>query len=318
MQELKDSSALRADPDRLRARLRSDGYLFLPGLLDPGPLAALRSVILGTVAEHGWLAEGTDPDDAVPSDPPRFHMGKGWRRAYIAIQRIEAFHRQAFDPDAVALVTGLLEEPVLVHGQRIARLIWPVLGDEPPPTTTPAHQDFTHIQGTPDVITTWIPLGDVPASSGGLRVLTGSHRQGLRPVEASSGAGGLRSLVDEDDDRWATADYHLGDVVCFHSYTVHGSLPNTSDRLRLSVDYRYQRLSEPVAEPSTRPHNCPYVPDWPELLDGVDWVSTEWARLPEGAEVVAMTMPGEAGLDQWVQQLQGARSRLLEDAGAVS
>jgi hypothetical protein len=34
--------------------------------------------------------------------------------------------------------------------------------------------------------------------------------------------------------------------VTFPMYTVHGSLDNTSDRLRLSCDIRYQRASEPA------------------------------------------------------------------------
>ena len=41
----------------------------------------------------------------------------------------------------------------------------------------------------------------------------------------------------------------------FHSLTIHKSLPNQfPDRLRLSVDYRYQPLSHPVTEGSLLPH----------------------------------------------------------------
>ncbi|MDE0553523.1 MAG: phytanoyl-CoA dioxygenase, partial [Candidatus Poribacteria bacterium] len=41
----------------------------------------------------------------------------------------------------------------------------------------------------------------------------------------------------------------------FHSHAVHKALPNqTSDRIRLSVDYRYQGSSQPVTEGSLLPH----------------------------------------------------------------
>ena len=44
---------------------------------------------------------------------------------------------------------------------------------------------------------------------------------------------------------WLTADYRPGDLLVFHSLMIHRALPNTSDRIRLSLDTRYQPLSEP-------------------------------------------------------------------------
>ena len=46
-----------------------------------------------------------------------------------------------------------------------------------------------------------------------------------------------------------------GDALIFHSYTVHRALVNVSQRrLRVSVDYRYQGVSQPIVEDSLRPH----------------------------------------------------------------
>lgn len=310
MRSFTESSDLLGDGEALRARLRADGYLFFRGLLDPAPLRALRSDILRVAADHGWIAAGTDPDDAVPSEPARFHAGPGWRDGYVAMQRLESFHRQAFDAAALAMLRALLDAEVLVHGQRIARVIWPS-----PDLTTPPHQDFTHIQGTPDVITTWVPLSAVPAAAGGLRVLAGSHTEGVRRVEPAAGAGGIRSRVADDDPNWVSVDYELGDLVCFHSLTVHGGRPNTSGRLRVSCDYRYQAVTDPVALPSTRPHNCPYVPDWPELLDGVEWETLRWAELPAGLDVRDFALPTAAGLDSWTDGLGTPASRLVPVPG---
>ena len=50
---------------------------------------------------------------------------------------------------------------------------------------------------------------------------------------------------------WVGGDYEIGDAIFFHSHTVHKALPNQSpDRIRLSVDYRYQGGSQPVTEGS--------------------------------------------------------------------
>jgi ectoine hydroxylase-related dioxygenase (phytanoyl-CoA dioxygenase family) len=45
-----------------------------------------------------------------------------------------------------------------------------------------------------------------------------------------------------------TADYRMGDVLIFSIKTVHASLDNGSDRIRLSSDTRYQRADEPADE----------------------------------------------------------------------
>jgi hypothetical protein len=50
---------------------------------------------------------------------------------------------------------------------------------------------------------------------------------------------------------WVTlvnADFRVGDVVIFTAYTMHASLDNVSDRIRFSVDARYQLRSEPIDE----------------------------------------------------------------------
>ena len=48
--------------------------------------------------------------------------------------------------------------------------------------------------------------------------------------------------------RWLTTDYRAGDLLVFSMYTTHCSLDNTSDRIRLSSDTRYQLASEPLDE----------------------------------------------------------------------
>ena len=48
-------------------------------------------------------------------------------------------------------------------------------------------------------------------------MLGGSQEQGLLPIHAASGAGGLAVEVDDDHVDWASADYEPGDVLVFHS-----------------------------------------------------------------------------------------------------
>jgi hypothetical protein len=50
-------------------------------------------------------------------------------------------------------------------------------------------------------------------------------------------------------------DFAIGDALIFPSRTVHQALPNlTEDRLRVSLDNRYQAQSQPIAEHQLLPH----------------------------------------------------------------
>ena len=286
MQELRDSSDIIQNSPALSERLARDGVLFFRGLLDADDIYRLRSEILLAIGNCGWTAQGKDPRDALPSERKRKEMGEGWWDGYHAIQSLESFHAFAYNPDILATLKTIFGENVLVHPRKIARVIYPDFEE----ATTLPHQDFPLIGGTVDFFTMWIPLGDVSRSQGGLRVLLGSHEQGVRSASLDLSTTGASSFgvrdVDDDPD-WATADYRAGDAVVFHSLTIHGGVPNISDRLRLSVDYRYQPQSEPLNALSTMPHYYEKmfdIPPWEEFTGG--WKSTKWIETPSGIGIV--------------------------------
>src|SRR5690606_15777914 len=75
------------------------------------------------------------------------------------------------------------------------------------------------------------------ARSWGKRWGTGGHLRG-NPNQIRRAIGG----------QWRTAEYRAGDVLIFTIFTVHASLDNRSDRIRLSTDSRYQSADEPADE----------------------------------------------------------------------
>jgi len=240
------------DLEELKRRMKRDGYLFFRGLLDSEALLGVRRDILEIGYQHGWVAEGTDLMEGIAAGPPRVEgRDEEYWPVYDAIQRLESFHTLAHAQPLVDVVSKLVDEPVLVHPRNIARIIFP----ENVLYTTPAHQDYVHIQGTEEVYTAWIPLSDCPQKLGGLAVLSGSHRFGVLPTRSAYGAGGLGVDTDPLSLTWIAGDFHLGDCLFFHSLTVHKALENrTPDRLRLSVDYRYQGQSQPLTKGSLLPH----------------------------------------------------------------
>jgi hypothetical protein len=278
--ELLESTDLLDRPEELVVRFEEKGYLFFRQLVDPATMRQVRHDVAHAIASAGWLAEGTDPMDAVPGPEIRREADELWWPGYTAIQSQESFHRLAHDPAILGPISALVGDEVLVHPRKIGRVTFP--GSAYP---TPPHQDFPLIQGGADVFTCWMPFGDCSREMGGLRVLEGSHREGLRDAVSAMGIGGVGVEVSEDDPRWRTADYRMGDVVMFLSFTVHWAPANDADRVRLSGDFRYQSVNEPVVEGSLYPHyGEPLIPSWDVLSEG--WSSRQWIETPPGAKLV--------------------------------
>jgi hypothetical protein len=289
--ELVDSTPLLVRPTELLARAEEDGYLFFRGLLDRDRVLDLRRQMMDVVAAHGWLVEGTDPMDGVADvaafdrvDPvAAAFCGTGVPiEAYRDIYRLQDFHAIGHDPALLSLYATLLGGDVIRQPLSISRIMVPGTNFIP----TPAHQDFIHIQGTKNVWTAWFPLGDCPRELGGLTVLVGSQADGLLTYHASTGAGELEAYICQSDYPWGIADYRAGDVLTFNSLTVHRGTPNRmGNRVRLSIDMRYQRADEPITDGSTRPH-CQIL-DWEEVYEGWTdeslkyyWLSHDLTEVP--------------------------------------
>ena len=248
------SNDLLDNPERLQERAKKDGYLFFRGLIDEKSIVNLRRDFLEICHQHGWAKGGEVLMEGIRTGGPFMEGDAGYWPVLDEFQSLESFHVFAHHPAVLDMCDKLFEETTLVHPRNIGRIMFP----ENTKYTTPAHQDYIHIRGTENTYTAWIPLGACPQHLGGLTVLTGSHRFGIFPVQPALGAGGLgidTDPLESDGLHWVAGDYEIGDALFFHSHAVHKALPNQSpDRIRLSVDYRYQGCSQPVTEGSLLPH----------------------------------------------------------------
>lgn len=260
-----DSTPLIDDPSALRARMERDGYLLVRSLLPADALEALRLRFLAIVRAAGWvevaapLADAIADQDGFCVEPTPEYMDI-YRRLYALPQ----FHALQHHPALVGLLEKLLDSPVLPHPRLIARVIFPKRES----FTTPPHQDFIPIQGTAATYTAWFPLHDLPPAMGGLEVAAGAHRGGVYEFQPALGAGGL-AITDAFEGTWTGGPFAQGDVLFFHSMTPHRGVPNTGERLRLSIDARYQRVADPIAPGSLLPHSQPNTweaiyAEWPD------------------------------------------------------
>ncbi len=272
-----DSTPLLADPEALRARSEADGFLYFHGLVPRELVLELRGAFLGILKRFGWVTDAGDCLDgrvnaaAIEREDPAEMTAQGvgiHNAAYAEVQKTELFHRIAHHPNILGALRAVFGGEVFVHPRHIARLILPAPFNKP----TPSHQDFIHIQGTRNVWTCWMPVGDCPREMGNLTILRGSHRRGLLGVGAAEGAGGLEAHLCGDDFDWVEGDFTAGDALMFPSLTVHRALkPTVTDRVRLSCDFRYQPAGEEIEERSLKPHG--EIIPWDEIYAG--WKATD-------------------------------------------
>ena len=259
IEQFVDSTSISNDPDALRARMKETSHLFFRQLLPPDAVRNVHGSILSLCQQSDWA-----DSDGYAKGKPRIEGEDAFATLYDRVQRLENFHALPHRREIINVVRALVEEEVLPHPRNIARIIFP----QAEAHTTPAHQDFIHVQGSPDTYTAWIPLVDCPRDLGGVAILPGTHQQSIFEVVPTSGAGGLGIDTKDFSQPWLSVDYKLGDVLIFHSHTVHRGLPNvTGNKLRFSVDYRYQGVSEPITEGSLLPHHGRLT--WDQVYE--DW-----------------------------------------------
>lgn len=262
-----DSTDSLNDPSELHSRAERDGYLFIRSLLPKDTIEGLRLQFLRIAMDAGWVAGGTPLEEAIADlDGFCVEPNTDYMDIYARMYALPDFHAIQHHPNLIKIMEAILGEAVIPHPQMIGRTIFP----QREAYTTPAHQDFIPIQGTADTYTAWFPLADLPVEMGGLQIASGSHTKGVYDIKPAMGAGGME-VTDPLDGTWVYNPFEQGDVLVFHSLAVHKGVPNSSDRLRMSMDARYSRLSEPIAPGSLLPHSQPNT--WANIYDG--WQNTD-------------------------------------------
>jgi len=263
VEELADSVALARHPDGLRRRLAADGYLFFRGLLPAGEVRAAGLDVLARLKDGGW----TD-DRGIPSVRPRAvnSMDALADPAFRAAMTSAEFNRIPYLPSLRATVRAILGPAAFSYPVKVLRAVYP----ERPlarPRGRYIHYDYG-VAGVQDMLTSWVPLMEIPVRIGGLAVLPGGHLGPPRPPRP----------LGADEPGWATTSYEPGDVIIFHCLTPHAALPNTDSSLRISGDFRWQRPDQPtpaelIFGPKVRPPEL-----FSRLFSGERW----WEPVPAG------------------------------------
>lgn len=228
---------------------RNFGYLHAPGVVPADLLELMRNVLSrwADVTVQSWVERGLIDDPRPDLDFDR-RLAQLWEEAgrpdYIRSPRRDLVSRQMYDillhPALLALAQDLLRtSEISVHGIFNAR---PKLPDQVW-TQTPWHQDAQYYRDAEKVhvASIWMPLQQVSEENSCLQVAPGRHRGRLHDGWNDPETGFLGIAPAERARlRGISIGMKAGDALCFTQLTPHRALPNRSDRVRWSMDVRYE------------------------------------------------------------------------------
>ena len=250
--DLRESNDILNNPDALRERIAADGYLLIRGLHDKEAILTARREILEKLKEKGMLAPDAPLMDGIfNSDYPEpTSTGSMGNKAFTQL------------PAFKAVVEG---KPVMDFfkqflGGEARTFDFKWLRTAGPGSGSPIHYDIVFMgRGTQDLYSCWTPFGDVSLDMGPIVFCLGSNQ--FKNVRATYGQADVDrdlieghfsdkplEIVEKFGGRWATTTFSAGDVIIFSMFLMHASLVNTSDKIRITADTRYQLASEPIDE----------------------------------------------------------------------
>ena len=290
-------------------QFREQGYLKVAGVLDPE--TCLDPVIAEYEAVLDCLAADLFATGEISSTWAELPFGPRVTRIYAESGRS---HAQYFDFSlpfsgvrthtpfwfGPAVLNAFTAEPLL---DVVESLIGPEIYSNPvqhvrikPPekylpktngkavlAATEWHQDNGVVTPEADetnMLTVWFSLTDTPVEMGCLKVVPGSHRNGLLQHCLNHPSPGARSIPDTlfEVEDMLPIPTKRGDLICVHKQTVHGSLANVSEEVRWSFDLRYNPIGQHTGREAfpgfiARSRKAPHL----ELRDAEQW-RTNWLR----------------------------------------
>lgn len=254
-------SNTREEHSALQQRFQEYGYLYFKKTIAADKCKRLLDDIMQCLAPHIVF----DNEKKLPtlSGQPFFETDPTWDEVYPKMQSLYRFHKFFHEPDTLTLMQTLVGEQVFVYPMKMGRIATPKkIGYE-----TPAHQDAHSHQAGPTMAGMWVALHDAKEGMGRLKLLPGSHKQGVRKVFTAEGVGGVQCEIFPDETVWHVSDVEQGDVIIFHSCCVHKAEPNTEkSNVRISIDTRFCDYGAPVFISNTEPHHA-----W--RIDTLSWDS---------------------------------------------
>lgn len=227
--ELQSCNHLLDDHDALMRFHDEEGYILLRNVLDPGSVEDARKSMFAIMERHGLIEPGAT--EAIwTGTPSPGGLEESTEFSGIARKLIE-------HPANMSLMEKILGEPACII-PIVQYRTYPPGG-----SITGVHQDGFFSPGIVNYKPVWTPLAPCEREVGGLMLAVRQCNRGYFHNIAKTPSSVPEGVIP--DEAWASTDYFPGDVLIINPYTPHASMPNTSNRCRVTIDTRVQSAANP-------------------------------------------------------------------------
>lgn len=232
----------------IAAAFQRDGYFHARGVFTRDEVARLEEAfdrIVGQILATGeetnarWSGPEMEKMDASQAVVLHTHNVQQYSAEWL---------RALLHPSFLEVATAILGPDVVLHHSKLFQKP----GEHGAPF--PMHQDWEYFPTARDTMMAGIiHVSEATDAMGCLRVYPGSHRRGR--LEGAKGSTD-RLLAEYPIEEATPVEAEPGDVLFFHYCTIHGSMPNRSDRVRKTVLVQMHagddRVEDGVVHPDER------------------------------------------------------------------
>jgi phytanoyl-CoA hydroxylase len=228
-----------------------NGYLIRRGLIDEAAANSLVQLIDRSLKPA--LAPVEFEADVHYPGAPESRLAPGGntpRRLLHAYSRDEQFQAIGRHPKVVETLQALMSTQEILLSQNHHNC---VMTKHPGySSVTSWHQDIRYWRfDRPELVSVWLALGPENVDNGCLLVMPGSHQWELDPGRFDASLF-LRTDIPENEALLATAtpvELERGDVLFFHSKTLHAAGQNQSNTVKRTLVYTYRAgTNQPIPE----------------------------------------------------------------------
>jgi len=233
------------------AAFQRDGYLIRRQLISPDQVAELIATIdhalSPALAPVEFEADVHYPGAPASREAPG---GQTPRRLLHAFGRDRLFQSIAQHPTVVASLCALMAERKIRLSQNHHNC---VMTKHPGySSVTSWHQDIRYWRfDRPELVSTWLALGPENEENGGLLIIPGSHNERFELGQFDASLF-LRTDIPANQElleRARPVELEAGDMLFFHSRTLHAAGQNTSKIVKRSLVFTYRgEENHPIPE----------------------------------------------------------------------
>lgn len=230
----------------IREAFERDGFYLARALFDPAEIAELERDFDRIVDQ---LVSSNEEINARWSGPEMDRIGGETivLHTHNVQQYSAAWTRALLNEKFLDTASQFLGSDIVLHHSKLFQ--------KPPEKGAPfpMHQDWTYFPTEKDtMIAAVIHVSEATDEMGCLRVYPGSHKE--RRIEGTSGQTESEMLAKYPLEGATPCEAKPGDVLFFHYFTVHGSLPNRSSKTRKTVLVQLHAGNDAVEEGNLHPN----------------------------------------------------------------